>query len=73
MRNKKGAILMKNDTLCCDYCGEKHNYIPIIEKPSRFGFKGKIYPLARINKDNRTKDNVCLKCLEEELEAIKND
>jgi hypothetical protein len=30
---------MKNDTLCCDYCGEKHNYIPIIEKPSRFGFR----------------------------------
>ena len=64
---------MNNNTLDYDYCGEEHKNTPIIEKPKRFGYKGKIYGLPQINSGRRTVDNVCLNCLNEELELIKNN
>lgn len=64
---------MSNETLCCDYCGEENRYVPIVEKPSRFGYKGKIHHLAQVNNSNRAKDNICLSCLSEEIETIKDE
>ena len=60
---------MSNDTLCCDYCGEENRHTPIIEKPKRFGYEGKIHPLATTNSDGRKVDNICLPCLQEEIES----
>ncbi len=62
---------MKNNTLCCHYCGEENRHVPIIEKPKRFGHKGKMNFLAQINNDGREVDNICLDCLSEEIETIK--
>lgn len=56
--------------LKCDYCGEEHYHIPIIEKPSRFAFNGRIHQMVSINNEGR-KDNVCLNCLTEEIEHLK--
>lgn len=63
---------MKNTTLSCDYCEEENHYVPIIEKPKRFGYKGKINFLIQINDVGREVDNICSRCLTEEIEAIKN-
>ena len=54
---------MKNTTLHCDYCKEGNHYVPIIEKPKRFGYKGKAKFLPQINNDGREVDNICLDCL----------
>jgi len=56
--------------LKCDYCGEEQDYAPIVEKPSRFAFAGRIHQMATINSEGR-KDNVCLNCLQEEIENLK--
>lgn len=61
---------MGNNTMVCDYCGEEHRYVPIIEKPKRFGYKGEINYLPQINSDGRTVDNVCLSCLSEEIQIF---
>jgi hypothetical protein len=65
--------MMKSDTLCCDYCEEENKYKPIIEKPKRFGWKYRVHQLVQINKDSRPVDNICLDCLGEEIDAIKNN
>lgn len=51
--------------LKCEYCDEEHFYTPIIEKPSRFAFNGRIHQLVNEN------DNICLDCLREEIEHLK--
>lgn len=63
---------MQTNTLTCHYCGEENQYVPIIEKPKRYGYKGTIRFLPQINDDGREVDNICLTCLLEEIEAIKN-
>lgn len=56
-----------DNTLCCETCQKSHREIPIIEKPVRFGSKTKIYELSQINLDNRQQDNICLACLQNEI------
>lgn len=62
---------MSTETLKCDLCGEENRYVPIVEKPKRFGYKGRIHTLPVINMDNRPSDNICLRCLEGEIEELK--
>lgn len=64
---------MNNNTLDCDYCGEEQKNTAIIEKTKRFGYKGRMHHLPQINNDERTVGNVCLRCLNEELELIKKN
>jgi hypothetical protein len=61
----------EKDRLKCDYCGEDHFYTSIIEKPNRFAFNNRIHPLVSINNEGR-KDNICLDCLNEEIEHLKD-
>lgn len=62
---------MSTETLKCDLCGEENRYAPIVEKPKRFGFEGRIHTLPVINQDGRASDNICLQCLEQEIEQLK--
>lgn len=61
---------MASNTIVCDYCGEEHYYVPIIEKPKRFGYQGEINYLPQINKSGRVGDNICLNCLSEEIQVF---
>ncbi len=61
----------EENVLCCDYCRETHLHVPIIEKPTRFGYKTKIIRLVQINEDGRAKANTCIRCLQEEIERLK--
>ncbi|MEE5181155.1 hypothetical protein JDW21_19025 [Bacillus subtilis] len=63
---------MAENTLKCDHCGEENWYTPIVEQPTRFGYKGKIHQLVQINNDGRKVDNICLSCLKESIENLKN-
>jgi hypothetical protein len=54
----------------CDYCQEEATYRPIIMKPMQFVFENKRFSLAKIT--NKSQDNICLKCLQEEIDHIKD-
>lgn len=64
---------MQTNKLTCHYCGEENQYVPIIEKPKRYEYKGTIRPLTQINNDGQKVDRICLRCLSEEIDAIKDD
>lgn len=64
---------MGSNTLICDSCEEENYFVPIIEKPRRFGYKGAVSFLPQINNDGREADNICLDCLSEEVEVIKDN
>lgn len=57
-----------NNTLRCETCQKTHFETPIIEKPLRFGSNAKIYKLPQVNLDNFQQDNICLTCLQNEIE-----
>lgn len=64
---------MNSNILDCDSCGEENLYVPIFEKPKRFGYKGKANFLPQINNDGREVDNICLSCLSEEMEVLSDN
>lgn len=63
---------MGYNTLDCDHCGAENTNTPIIEKPSRYGYKGEIYHLEQVNSEGRERDNVCIRCLNEQVEIETN-
>ncbi|EGW39348.1 hypothetical protein [Desulfosporosinus sp. OT] len=58
------------DTLRCEICGKTHKDTPIIEKPCRFGFRSKIIQLKQSTGDHRTQENICLECLQGEINHL---
>ncbi|MCY7911163.1 hypothetical protein MOB65_20115 [Bacillus inaquosorum] len=62
---------MTQETLRCDHCGEGYRHAPIVEQPTRFGYKGRIHQIAQINNDGREVDNICIHCLIETIDNLK--
>ena len=64
---------MGDITLKCEVCGRNHREIPIIQKPLRFCYETNIHDLPQINRDGRSQDNICLPCLEEEVDVLREN
>ena len=60
-----------DNRLRCEVCGCDHKETPIIEKPLRFCSNVRVFPLPQLNEDGRKQDNICLDCLAEEIEVLK--
>ncbi|MED2488270.1 hypothetical protein P4120_09355 [Bacillus thuringiensis] len=56
--------------LKCETCGSTVHERPIIEKPLRFAYKSQIESLKQETNDHRAQENICLKCLKEEIEHM---
>jgi hypothetical protein len=52
-------------------CERDHFEVSIIEKPFRFCVDAKAFELPQINPDGRKQDNICLECLSEEIDLLK--
>lgn len=63
---------MSDNRLRCEVCERDHFETPIIEKPLRFCSNAQIFDLPQINSDGRKKTNICLDCLSEEIELLKD-
>lgn len=59
-----------SNSLCCEQCGKTHFEVPIIEKPLRFCSVVKVYVLGQNNPDGREQDNICINCLQNEIEGL---
>lgn len=65
---------MKSDgRLCCDVCFRLYTNTPIFKKPKKIGFRNKTINLKQTNTEGRKEDNICLQCLEREVEEIKKN
>ena len=57
----------------CDSCGASSVIKALIPKPLRFLHdRAYVEPLVKLNQDGRPRDLVCLDCLNDEIEVIKN-
>ena len=56
-------------TLVYETCNRSNKETPIIEKPVRFGFE-KPHDLPQYNFVGRKQDNICIDCLNEEIETF---
>lgn len=65
--------MSKDNRLCCDECFTLNTDVPIIEKPMRVGYRSKVISLNQNNEDGRSVDNICLDCLEEDINRMKTD
>lgn len=62
--------MSNNNSLCCDVCNKTHFETPIIEKPLRVARKAKVISLSHNNQDGRKVDNICLTCLQKEINDL---
>lgn len=62
---------MSKESLCCDTCNRTHFETVIVEKPVRACYKAKVFELEYINRDARQQDNICLDCLQKEINQLK--
>lgn len=62
---------MSDDRLRCEVCQRDHFEVPVIEKPFRFCHEAKVFELPQINSNGRNQDNICLPCLAEEIDLLK--
>jgi hypothetical protein len=53
----------------CNYCEETDEHTVLIAKPDYFIYEGTLHYLVQVYSQ---RDNVCLTCLEHELDALKN-
>lgn len=66
-------IMNKNDNLLrCETCGQSTYETPIIEKPFRFAFLSDVQLLEQQTGDHRKQENICLDCLNSEIEKEKS-
>lgn len=61
---------MSKESLCCDVCNRTHFETAIIEKPFRTCHKAKVFKLEHTNQDMREQDNICLDCLQKEIDHL---
>lgn len=62
---------MSDNMMRCDVCKKNHFEVSIIEKPFRFCVNSEIFDLPQINSDGRRQDNICLKCLADEIDLLR--
>lgn len=55
----------------CETCGKSYKETPIVEKPFRFAFQADVVYLDQNTGDQRKQENICLPCLTEEVERLK--
>ncbi|SPF54090.1 conserved hypothetical protein [Candidatus Desulfosporosinus infrequens] len=61
----------KKDTLSCETCGKTHHDTPIIEKPFKLAFYSDVMQLQQNTGDYRKQENICLDCLQIEINSLK--
>lgn len=65
--------MMQDNTMRCETCGKTFEEMPIIEKPFRFAFLADVVSLSQNTRDGRKQENICLPCLSNEIDALKEN
>lgn len=62
-----------DNILSCETCGKTCRETAIVEKPVRFAFLSDIVEMEQSTDDGRKQENICLDCLVEEIERLKDN